>query len=108
MSHPQNTITNALAEPDAMPGVSEADVGGKVKIEGKEPIIEKTKDDPAMKAQTVVPFVGTNIIPDRNAGIGSLLRDLQDSRDLNREGPPLLDPAFAFIDVGVSRAKAAT
>src|SRR5512139_889092 len=105
MSHPQNTITNALAEPGAMLGVSEADVGGKVKIEGKDPIIEKTKDDPAMKAQTAVPFVDTNVIPDRNAGIGSLLWDLQNPQDSDRDGPPLLGPVFAFIDVGVSRAK---
>ena len=39
MSHPQNTITNALAEPGAMLGVSEADVFGNAKIEGKDPII---------------------------------------------------------------------
>jgi hypothetical protein len=108
MSHPHNTITNPLAEPGAMLGVSEADVGGKVKIKGKDPVIEKTKDDPAMKAQTAVPFVDTNIIPDRNAGIGSLLRDLQNSQDPDWDGPPLLDPAFAFIDVGVSRAKVST
>lgn len=30
-----------------------------------------------MKAQTAVPFVDTNVIPDRNAGIASLLWDLQ-------------------------------
>ena len=67
-----------------------------------------TKDDPAMKAQTAVPFVDTNIIPDRNAGIGSLLWDLQDSQDPDWDGPPLLGPEFAFIDVGVSRAKVST
>ncbi|HEX9135954.1 MAG TPA: hypothetical protein VF905_03285, partial [Nitrospirota bacterium] len=61
-----------------------------------------------MKAQTAIPFVDTNVIPDRNAGIGSLLWDLQDARDSDRDGPPLLIPEFAFIDVGVSRAKAAT
>ena len=61
-----------------------------------------------MKAQTAVPFVDTNIIPDRNAGIGSLLWDLQNPQDPDRDGPPLLDPEFAFIDVGVSRAKVAT
>jgi hypothetical protein len=108
MSHPQNTITNVLAEPGAMLGFSEGDVGGKVKIEGKDPVIEKTKDDPAMKAQTAVPFVDTNIIPDRNAGIGSLLLDLQDSQDPDRDGTPLLGPMFAFIDVGVSRARVST
>ena len=61
-----------------------------------------------MKAQTAVPFVDTNIIPDRNAGIGSLLWDLQNPQDPDRDGPPLLDPMFAFIDVGVSRAKVST
>src|SRR5512136_576703 len=61
-----------------------------------------------MKAQTAVPFVDTNIIPDRNAGIGSLLWDLQNPEDPDRDGVPLLDPEFAFIDVGVSRAKVAT
>src|SRR5512135_356944 len=58
-----------------------------------------------MKGQTAVPFVDTNIIPDRNVGIGSLLWDLQNPQDPDRDGPPLLDPEFAFIDVGVSRAK---
>src|SRR5512139_3477439 len=61
-----------------------------------------------MKAQTTVPFVDTTIIPDRNAGIGSLVWDLQNPQDPDRDGPPLLDPEFAFIDVGVSRAKVAT
>lgn len=61
-----------------------------------------------MKAQTPVHFVDTNVIPDRNAGIGSLLWDLQNPQDPDRDGPPLLGPEFAFIDVGVSRAKAAT
>ena len=61
-----------------------------------------------MKAQTAVPFVDTNIIPDRNAGIGSLLWDLQNPQDSDRDGPPLLDREFAFIDVGVSRARVAT
>jgi hypothetical protein len=61
-----------------------------------------------MKAHAAVPFVDTNIIPDRNAGIGSLLWDLQNPRDPDRDGPPLLGPRFAFIDVGVSRAKVAT
>src|SRR5512136_1290346 len=69
---------------------------------------ESPKDDPAMKARPAVPFVDTTIIPDRNAGIGSLLRDLQGSQDPDRDGPPLLSPAFAFLDVGVSRAKTAT
>lgn len=61
-----------------------------------------------MKAHTAAPFVDTNIIPDRNAGIGSLLWDLQNPRDPDQDGPPLLAPEFAFIDVGVSRAKVAT
>lgn len=61
-----------------------------------------------MMAQTAVPFVDTNIVPDRNAGIGSLLWDLQDPQDPDRDGPALLDAEFAFIDVGVSRAKVAT
>lgn len=61
-----------------------------------------------MEASTALPFVDTNIIPDRNAGIGSLLLDLQDSRDPDRGEQPLLSPAFAFVDVGVSRAKVAT
>ena len=59
-----------------------------------------------MTAHAAVPFVDTNVIPDRNAGIGSLLWDLQNPPGPDRDGPPLLDPAFAFIDVGVSRAKA--
>src|SRR5512136_2720887 len=66
------------------------------------------RDDPAMKAQTAVPFVDTNIIPDRNTGIGSLLWDLQNPEDPDRDGPPLLDLEFAFIDVGVSRARVST
>lgn len=61
-----------------------------------------------MKTQTAVPFVDTNIIPDRNAGIGSLLWDLQNPQEPDWDGPPLLDPEFAFIDVGVSRAKVST
>jgi hypothetical protein len=61
-----------------------------------------------MKAQTTVPFVDTNIIPDRNAGIASLLWDLQNPHDPDRDGPALLDREFAFIDVGVSRAKVST
>lgn len=61
-----------------------------------------------MKASTAVPFVDTNIIPDRNAGIGSLLWDLQNPQDPDRDGPPLLNSQFAFIDVGVSRAKVST
>ena len=56
-----------------------------------------------MNAQTQVPFVDTNIIPDRNVGIGSLLWDLQNPRD-PADRPPLLHGKFAFIDVGVSRA----
>lgn len=58
-----------------------------------------------MKAHHAVPFVDTNIIPDRNAGIGSLLWDLQNPLDPDRDGAPLLAPEFAFIDVGVSRAR---
>ncbi|MCL4789285.1 MAG: hypothetical protein KJ070_21220 [Verrucomicrobia bacterium] len=50
----------------------------------------------------------TNIIPDRNVGIASLLWDLQNPQNPDRDGPPLLAPEFAFIDVGVSRAKVAT
>lgn len=61
-----------------------------------------------MKARTAIPFVDTNIIPDKNAGIGSLLLDLQDSQDPDPDGPPLLGPEFAFIDVGASRAKVST
>src|SRR5512135_3484272 len=61
-----------------------------------------------MKAQMAVPFVDTNIIPDRNVGIGSLLWDLQNPQDPDRDGPPLLDSEFAFIDVGVSRARVST
>lgn len=61
-----------------------------------------------MKVQTAIPFVDTNIIPDRNAGIGSLLWDLQHSQDPDWERQPLLNPEFAFIDVGVSRAKVST
>lgn len=61
-----------------------------------------------MTAQTAVAFVDTNIIPDRNVGIGSLLWDLQNPQDPDQDGPPLLDSEFAFIDVGVSRAKVAT
>ena len=59
-----------------------------------------------MKAQTAVPFVDTNVIPDRNAGIGSLLWDLQHPQGADE--PPLLASEFAFIDVGVSRAKVST
>ena len=61
-----------------------------------------------MRPEAGVPFVDTNIIPDRNAGIGSLLWDLQDSQDPEQDGAPLLGPDFAFIDVGASRAKAST
>lgn len=69
---------------------------------------EQFTNDLGMKAQTEVPFVDTTIIPDRNAGIGSLLLELQDSQDPDRDGPPLLRPEFAFIDVGASRAKVST
>lgn len=60
------------------------------------------------KAQAAIPFVDTNIIPDRNAGIGSLLWDLQNPQDPDRDGLPMLDTEFGFIDVGVSRAKVST
>lgn len=61
-----------------------------------------------MRSQRAVPFVDTNVIPDRNAGIGSLLWDLQNPQDPDRDGPPLVNREFAFIDVGVSRAKTST
>lgn len=61
-----------------------------------------------MKSQTEIPLVDTNIIPDRNAGVGSLLWDLQNPQDPDRDGAPLLGSEFAFIDVGVSRAKVST
>lgn len=61
-----------------------------------------------MKAQKAIPFVDTNIIPDKNAGIGSLLLDLQGFQEPDPDGPPLLCPEFAFIDVGASRAKVST
>ena len=60
---------------------------------------------PSMKARTAVPIVDTNIIPDRNAGMGSLLWDLQNPQEPDRDGPPLLCPGFAFIDVGATRAR---
>lgn len=62
----------------------------------------------AMTAPTAVPLVDTTIVPDRNAGMGSLLRDLLHPQDPDRDEPPLLDRKFAFIDVGVSRARVAT
>jgi hypothetical protein len=61
-----------------------------------------------MKAQAKIPFVDTTIIPDRNAGIGSLLWDLQNPQDPDLDGRPLLGHEFAFIDVGASHAKVAT
>lgn len=70
--------------------------------------IQPRKRRPSMRARAAVPLVDTNIIPDRNAGMGSLLWDLQHPPDPDRDGPPLLEPAFAFIDVGVSRARVAT
>lgn len=60
-----------------------------------------------MKAHFQIAMVDTNIIPDRNAGVGSLLWDLQNPQDPDRDGPSLLSRRFAFIDVGVSRARAA-
>lgn len=59
-----------------------------------------------MNAQKTIPFVDTTIIPDRNAGIGSLLLELQDSPKM--DGLPLLGHDFAFIDVGVSYARVST
>jgi hypothetical protein len=61
-----------------------------------------------MKAQTETPFVDTTIIPDRNAGIGSLLLDLLYPQDPDKDRPPLLGPEFAFIDVGASCARVST
>jgi hypothetical protein len=61
-----------------------------------------------MKVQGKIPFVDTTIIPDRNAGIGSLLLDLQNSYFPDRDGQPLLGAQFAFIDVGASLAKVST
>lgn len=61
-----------------------------------------------MKVQTELPFVNTSIIPDRNAGIGSLLLDMQCFNDTEFDGPPLLEHEFVFIDVGVSRARVST
>ena len=94
MNHPQKAITNAIEELGAILGISSGFWRQDEDIEDKDPVIEKTKDDPAMKAQTAVPFVDTNIIPDRNAGIGSLLWDLQNSQDPDWDGPPLLDPGL--------------
>ena len=71
-------------------GISEANFSGKLTIENEDRVagskhhhveLEVTKDNLAMNAQTAVPFVDSNIIPDRNVGIGSLLRDLQNSQD---------------------------
>jgi hypothetical protein len=76
-----------------------------VKIEGKDFVIASRHRHG--KSKVAVPFVDTNIIPDRNAGIGSLLWDLQNPHDPHRDGPALLEPEFAFIDVGVSRARVA-
>ncbi len=70
-------------------------------------IIHLTNDQ-NMKAQNEVPFVNTAIIPDRNAGIGSLLLDLQCPQDPEMDGLPLLGPEFAFIDVGPSFARVST
>lgn len=40
--------------------------------------------------------------------MGSLLWDLQNPHDPRRDGPPVLSSRFAFIDVGVSRARVST
>jgi hypothetical protein len=61
-----------------------------------------------MNTRKEIPFVDTIIIPDRNAGVGSLLLDLQLSQNPDRDEPHLLEPEFAFIDVGISRAKVST
>lgn len=58
-----------------------------------------------MVAETEIQIVDTNIIPDRNAGIGSLLWDIQNPHDPDQDTPPLLGRQFAFIDVGVSRSQ---
>src|SRR5512142_2804428 len=39
MNNSQKTITNALQELGAELGISEADFGGKLKIEGKDPVV---------------------------------------------------------------------
>lgn len=69
--------------------------------------IARSMDHPPVKDRATVPMVDTTIIPDRNAGIGSLLWDLRNPRDPSRDGTPLLSRDFAFIDVGVSHARAA-
>ncbi len=111
------TITCAFEKLGTKMGISEANFSGKLTIENEDRVagskhnhveLEVTKDNLAMNAQTAVPFVDTNIIPDRNVGIGSLLRDLQNSQDPDWDGQPLLNPKFAFIDVGVSRARVST
>lgn len=61
-----------------------------------------------MSARTATPLVDTNVVPDRNAGMGSLLWDLQHPQDPAADGSPRLDLEFAFLDVGVSRARVAT
>lgn len=102
---PSKTVASAINNHCAELVVLVAGGGAKVKIEGKDSVIAFRPRHG--KSKVVIPFVDTNVIPDRNAGIGSLLRDLQNPEDLDRYGPPLLDPKFAFIDVGVSRARVA-
>lgn len=113
INNSQSTITNALKKPGAETGFSVSDFDNKLTFGSKYPVVaskqhmngEEAKDDSIMKAQTEVFIVDTNIIPDRNAGIGSLLCDFWDSQDPDRDDSPLLSTEFAFIDVGVSRAK---
>jgi hypothetical protein len=62
---------------------------------------------PALKPQPKLPFVDTNVIPDRNAGLGAFFGSSESSKS-GSDGPPLLNTLFAFTDVGVSRAKVAT
>ncbi len=59
------------------------------------------------KVGIVVPIVDTNVIPDRNAGIATLLLDLQSHASPEPDGQPLLANEFGLIDVGVSRATVA-
>ena len=105
-NNPPQTVASALEELGAELAISEVDLSGNVEIEGNDDVIASRHHHG--KSRVAVPFVDTNIIPDRNGGIGSLLWDLQNPQDPDRDGPPLLASEFAFIDVGVSRAKVAT
>ncbi len=60
MNNSQKTITSALEELGAELGISEADIGGKVKIEGKDPVVASKQ----IKQRAVRP----NSIP-RKAGV---------------------------------------